>query len=75
MLEIIDSTMPVSKQEIQRQALLQLWNNGIRNAKEIHARTDIPLTTIYDNIENWDSKTCRGARKISAHASRGTRTI
>ena len=34
MLEIIDSTMPVSKQETQRQALLQLWNNGIRMQKK-----------------------------------------
>ena len=42
--------MLTSKQETQRQALLQLWNNGIRNAMEIHARTNIPLTTIYDNI-------------------------
>ena len=42
--------MPTSKQETQRQSILHLWNNGIRDAKEIHARTIIPLTTIYDNI-------------------------
>jgi transposase len=43
--------MPTSRQETQRQAILHLWNNGICEAKEINKRTNIPLSTIYDNIK------------------------
>ena len=39
-----------SRQETNRQAILQLWNRGIRNAREIHNRTGISLTTVYDNL-------------------------
>jgi transposase len=35
----------------QREALSYLWNEGIRNAKEIHLRTGIPHSTIYENIK------------------------
>ena len=45
------SAMPTSKQETQRQCILHLWNQGIRNGQEIHRRTNIPLSTIYDNIK------------------------
>jgi len=43
--------MPTSKQETQRLCILHLWNDGIRNGQEIHRRTNIPLSTIYDNIK------------------------
>ena len=42
--------MPASKLENQRKSVLHLWENGIRNAKEIHARTKIGLSTIYKMI-------------------------
>jgi transposase len=69
--------MLTSRQEQQRQSILHLWNTGIRKAKEIHARTNIPLTTIYDNIRKL-KKTgtvdhARGngrPKKITAKASR-----
>lgn len=51
--------------------------NGIRDAKEIHARTIIPLTTIYDNIRKLKKTgTIKHAggngrpKKITARASR-----
>jgi transposase len=69
--------MSTSKYEAQRITLLQLWNNGTHNAKEIHAQTGIPLSTIYDNIkklkETGSVEHAKGAgrpRKITAHASR-----
>lgn len=43
--------MTESKQERQRKTILHLWNEGVRNGCEIHARTNIPLSTIYDNIK------------------------
>ena len=43
--------MPHSKQETQRQTILHLWNEGICNGHEIHTHTNIPLSTIYDNIK------------------------
>ena len=49
--EITAFTMPLSKEETQRQTILQLWNNGIRNAKQIHTQTSIPLSTVYGNIK------------------------
>ena len=42
--EITVFTMPLSKEETQRQTILQLCNNGIR-------QTSIPLSTVYDNIK------------------------
>ena len=42
--------MMTSRQETNHQAILQLWNRGIRNAREIHNRTGISLTTVYDNL-------------------------
>jgi transposase len=41
----------ISKQERQRQTILQLWNEGICKGTEIHRITKIPLSTIYDNIK------------------------
>ena len=43
--------MLVSKQERQRQTILQLWNEGVRKGTEIYRITNIPLSTIYDNIK------------------------
>jgi len=43
--------MSATKKELQRKTLLYLWNDGVRNAHELHARTNIPLSTIYDNIK------------------------
>ena len=69
--------MPLSKEETQRQTILQLWNNGIRNAKQIHTQTSIPLSTVYDNIKklknigtNQHAKGAGRPKKITAHASR-----
>ena len=51
--------MPASKQETQRQCILHLWNEGICNGQEINRRTNIPLSTIYDNIKKIKEKgTC-----------------
>ncbi|PKC04492.1 hypothetical protein RhiirA5_422200 [Rhizophagus irregularis] len=33
------------------EVLLHLWNNGIHNVKELHRLTNIPKSTIYDNIK------------------------
>jgi len=48
--------MSTSKQETQRQCILHLWNEGIRNGQEIYRRTNIPLSTIYDNIKKIKEK-------------------
>ena len=40
-----------TKHEANRQAIQQLWNQGIQDAKEIHNRTNISLSTIYDNLK------------------------
>ena len=54
-----------------------MWNNGIRNAKQIHTQTSIPLSTVYDNIKKLKNigttQHAKGAgrpKKITAHASR-----
>src|ERR1051326_7641766 len=43
--------MPLSKQETQRQTILQFWRQGIRTAAKIHSLTKIPLRTIYGNLK------------------------
>ena len=43
--------MTSSKQETQRQTILQFWRNGIHNAAKIHSLTKIPLKTIYRNLK------------------------
>ena len=45
---VIDSP---SEKETQRQTILYFWNNGVHSAKELHALTNIPISTIYYNIE------------------------
>jgi len=50
------NTMPASKQETQRQCILHLWNEGICDGQEIHRQTNIPLSTIYDNIKKIKEK-------------------
>ena len=39
------------RQEANRQAIQRLWNQGIRSAIDIHNWTNIPMTTIYDNLK------------------------
>jgi sugar-specific transcriptional regulator TrmB len=41
----------ITEHEVNRQVIQQLWNQGIQNAMEIHNRTNIPLSTIYDNLK------------------------
>jgi len=69
--------MSPSSKETQRQTLLHLWNEGIRDASELHSRTHIPLSTIYYNInkleKNGSVNHKRGngrPRKITANVSR-----
>jgi transposase len=64
-------------QETNRQAILQLWNQGVRNAMEIHRRTNISLSTVYDNLKKLKNtgsiQHADGSgrpRKITANASR-----
>jgi transposase len=66
-----------SRQETNRQTILQFWNRGIRNAREIHMQTGIALTTVYDNLtklrEAGTIQRIEGSgrpRKITADASR-----
>ena len=66
-----------SRQETNRQAILQLWNQSIRNAREIHNRTSISLTTVYDNLtklrQSGTNQRIEGSgqpKKIDANASR-----
>ena len=49
-LELRLLEMSSSPAKRQRESLLHLWDNGIRNAKELHTRTKAPLSTIYDLI-------------------------
>src|SRR5437016_1125333 len=66
---------PLSK-KTQCQTLLHLWNEGIRDASELHSHTHIPLSTIYYNINKLekngsvDHKLGNGRpRKITANVS------
>ena len=69
--------MTSSKQESQRQTILQFWNQGIRNAAKIHSMTKIPLKTIYRILkkieDTGDIKRKSGSgciKKITPKASR-----
>jgi len=42
--------MTLSKLECQRETILHLWNEGICNGHEINRLTNIPVSTVYDNI-------------------------
>jgi transposase len=66
-----------SRQETNRQAIQQLWNQGIQDANEIQNRTNIPLSTIYDNLKKLKqsgtvqrTKGSGRPKKITASASR-----
>ena len=61
----------ISKKESQHQAIEFFWNKGIQNAKEIHKRTNVSLSTIYDCIK-WLKET--GTAKCS-HINRLPRKI
>ena len=69
--------MSFSNKKTSHEVLLQLWNNDIHNAKELHQLTNIPLSTIYDNIKKIKKDgTIKHAggngrpKKITASASR-----
>jgi transposase len=40
----------------QREVILHLWNEGVYDAKEIHRRTNIGLSTIYYNLNKLKTK-------------------
>lgn len=67
----------ITEHKVNRQAIQQLWNQGIQDAMEIHNRTNIPLYTIYDNLKKLkNSGTIQHIeesgrpKKITANASR-----
>ena len=69
--------MSATKKKLQRKTLLYLWSEGVRNARELHACTNIPLSTIYDNIKKLKKTgTTKHAggngrhRKITGNASK-----
>ena len=41
----------IIKHEANHQAIQQLWNQSIRDAMKIYNRTNISLSTIYDNLK------------------------
>jgi len=66
-----------SRQERNRQAIQQLWDQDIQNAAEIQKRTGISSSTVYDNInklkQSGTIQHIKGSgrpRKIEANASR-----
>jgi transposase len=61
--------MPSSPEKRQRESLLHLWNIGIRNAKELHTRTKVPLSTIYHNIAKF--KKTRSAEHLKGKGRPG----
>ena len=69
--------MMTSRQERNRQAIQQLWDQDIQNAAEIQKRTGISSSTVYDNINKLKQsgtiqhiKGSSRPRKIEANASR-----
>ncbi|CAB5366076.1 unnamed protein product [Rhizophagus irregularis] len=71
--------MPLSKQETQRQTILQFWRQGIRTAAKIHSLTKIPLRTIYRNLKKikktGDVKHRGGNGRISKITQKAAREI
>ena len=59
--------MLVSKQERQRQTILQLWNEGVRKGTEINRITNIPLSTVYDNIKKIKKNNMINRKQGSRH--------
>ncbi|CAI2177689.1 13719_t:CDS:1, partial [Funneliformis geosporum] len=66
-----------SRQETNRQAILQLWNQSIQKTRKIHQCTGISLTTVYNNLtklcESGTIQHVKGSgrpKKIMANASR-----
>lgn len=69
--------MSTYDKENQRQTVLHFWKQGTREAKEIHSLTNIPLRTIYYNLQKIDKYgdvKHRGGngrhKKLTADASR-----
>jgi transposase len=74
---LLSVKMAPSKKEAQQKTILHFWEQGIRNAAEIHSKTKIPLRTIYNNLkklkESGDIKRKSGSgrtKKITPRASR-----
>lgn len=69
--------MSSSDKDTQRKCILQLWQNGITSAKEIHTRTGITMSTVYYNLKKLNEKHDNSRKpgggrpkKITAHESR-----
>ncbi|CAG8810051.1 12044_t:CDS:2, partial [Dentiscutata erythropus] len=71
--------MTSSKQETQQKTILHFWEQGIRNAAEIHTKTKIPLRTIYNNLKKinatGDVKRKSGSGRIKKITPRASRSI
>ena len=65
--ELLRRKMNTSKQERQRQTVLQLWNEGICHGAEIHRITKIPLSTVYDNIKKLNNTNTVSQKKGNGH--------
>lgn len=70
--ELLRRKMVVSKKERQRQTILQLWNEGVCKGTEIHKITNIPLSTIYDNIKKLRKDETVSRKKGSGHPKKIT---
>ena len=64
-----------SAKKSQREALLYLWNEGIYDAKELHARTNISLSTIYDNIKKLKETGTTEHRKGNGQPKKITESV
>ena len=63
-LELLRRKMTLSKLESQRQTILYLWNEGIYNGHEINRLTNIPVSTVYDNIKKLKKKWNSGVMAV-----------
>ena len=71
--------MTSSKQETQRQTILQFWKQGVHDAAKIHSLTKIPLNTIYRNLkkieDTGDITRKSGSGRIKKITPKTSRTI
>ena len=76
---LLSIKMTSSKQEIQQKTILHFWEQGIRNAAEIHSKTKIPLRTIYNNLKKLektrDVRRKSGSGRIKKITPRASRVI
>ena len=60
----------------QRTALLHLWNQGMLSAKNVHAKTKIPLSTIYCKSKKLEKyRKIQSAREIKKLVGKSSRRI